>query len=91
MSKAKLLCTVALGVSALSAVLGVLTAAPADEKEKDLTNETERYPLVNWDFNHVEIPYVICLWILLASVAKMGKFENVFRLLCIDEADSVIG
>ncbi|XP_067651622.1 probable Na(+)/H(+) antiporter nhx-9 [Haliotis asinina] len=72
MSKTKLLCTVALGASALSVVPGVLTAVSADEGEKGTTNETERYPLVNWDFDHVEIPYVICLWILLASVAKMG-------------------
>ncbi|KAK7114435.1 sodium/hydrogen exchanger 3-like [Littorina saxatilis] len=36
------------------------------------SNETERYQLVVWDFQHVEIPYVICLWILLASVAKIG-------------------
>ncbi|XP_041375066.1 sodium/hydrogen exchanger 3-like [Gigantopelta aegis] len=36
-------------------------------------NETVgRYQLVSFDFHHVEIPYVICLWVLLASVAKIG-------------------
>ena len=45
-----------------------------DDTEETNSNETERYQLVVWDFHHVEIPYVICLWILLASVAKIGEF-----------------
>ncbi|KAL8575951.1 hypothetical protein ACOMHN_027349 [Nucella lapillus] len=35
-------------------------------------NETQRYQLFTFDFHHVEVPYVICLWVLLASVAKIG-------------------
>ena len=38
-------------------------------------NEThsERYPLAVFDFERVELPYVICLWVLIASLAKIGK------------------
>lgn len=52
----------------------------SDEKGSTNSNETERYQLVVWDFHHVEVPYVICLWILLASVAKIGEFTmDVFQ------------
>ena len=37
-------------------------------------NETQRYALFKFQFHHVEIPYVICLWILLASIAKIGEY-----------------
>lgn len=46
----------------------------SDDTEEAKGNGTERYHLVVWDFHHVEVPYVICLWILLASVAKIGEF-----------------
>lgn len=38
-------------------------------------NEThsERYPLVVFDFARVELPLVICLWVLIASLAKIGR------------------
>ena len=51
----------------------IISSAVAAEEEKS-NNETERYQLVTWDFHHVEVPYVICWWILLASVAKIGKY-----------------
>ena len=36
-------------------------------------NGTNGYKLVHFNFEHVEMPSVICLWILLASIAKIGK------------------
>ncbi|XP_076449063.1 putative Na(+)/H(+) antiporter nhx-9 [Babylonia areolata] len=52
------------------------------------SNETERYQLVTWDFHHVEVPYVICLWILLASLAKIGfhlydRLSSIFPESCL--------
>lgn len=44
----------------------------AGEGKKNETN-TERYPLVVFDFERVELPFVICLWVLIASLAKIGK------------------
>ncbi|XP_069112567.1 probable Na(+)/H(+) antiporter nhx-9 [Argopecten irradians] len=39
---------------------------------QDSNNETERYQLVVFDFGRVELPYVICLWILIVSLAKIA-------------------
>ena len=36
-------------------------------------NGTQGYKLVSFNFEHVEMPSVICLWILLASIAKIGE------------------
>ncbi|KAK6185035.1 hypothetical protein SNE40_007360 [Patella caerulea] len=44
----------------------------AEQGEKSESNHTERYKLAAWNFHHVEIPYVICLWVLLASVTKLA-------------------
>lgn len=33
-----------------------------------------RYQLAVFDFERVELPYVICLWILIVSLAKIGKY-----------------
>lgn len=43
----------------------------AGEGKKNESN-TERYPLVVFDFERVELPFVICLWVLIASLAKIG-------------------
>lgn len=44
-----------------------------DESHKISSNESHRYKIVSFNFSHVEVPYVICLWILLASIAKIGE------------------
>lgn len=46
-----------------------------DESHKMGGQNSERYRILSFNFHHVEVPYVICLWILLASVAKIGKSE----------------
>ncbi|XP_053401693.1 sodium/hydrogen exchanger 2-like isoform X2 [Mercenaria mercenaria] len=43
----------------------------AAEGKKNETN-SERYPLVVFDFERVELPFVICCWVLIASLAKIG-------------------
>ena len=55
---------------------GVQEASGSSEVEAHSVkkNETQRYPLFVFNFHHVEVPYVICLWILLASIAKIGEF-----------------
>ncbi|KAK3796236.1 hypothetical protein RRG08_006806 [Elysia crispata] len=59
-----------------------------DESHKVVTNQTHRYKLVSFKFDHVEVPYVICLWILLACIAKIGfhlydKLPHVFPESCL--------
>ena len=54
-----------------------------DESHKVVTNQTHRYKLVSFKFDHVEVPYVICLWILLACIAKIGKSLILMFLLYI--------
>lgn len=51
----------------------VSSAGAEHESQKHGKNTSERYRIISFDFQHVEVPYVICLWILLASVAKIGK------------------
>lgn len=38
-------------------------------------NGTERYKLVVFDFERVELPLVICLWILIVALAKIGAYS----------------
>lgn len=45
--------------------------ATATEGKKNESN-SERYPLVVFDFERVELPFVICCWVLIASLAKIG-------------------
>ena len=33
------------------------------------------------DYNYVQIPYEVTLWILLASLAKIGKVPNIYLVL----------
>lgn len=35
--------------------------------------EPERYPLAQVEFDRVKTPFIIGVWILLASIAKIGK------------------
>lgn len=32
------------------------------------------FPVLDFDFEHVQVPFVIFLWILLASLMKLGKW-----------------
>lgn len=43
------------------------------ESGKSQHNETHRYQLINVNFSRVGVPYIICLWILVVSLAKVGK------------------
>lgn len=36
-------------------------------------HEVERYPVTTVDFSRVETPFIIGIWILFASIAKIGK------------------
>ena len=48
----------------------VTTAKPSHKKEDH--KKSEGIKVAKLDFNRVETPYVVCLWILLASLAKIG-------------------
>ena len=50
--------------------------------EKFITPSTSHMPhsviqegikVAKWDFKRVQTPFVVCIWILLASIAKIGK------------------
>lgn len=56
----------------------VLVCAPArisaSSEAGENKTETERYKLVVFDFDRVELPFVICLWILIVALAKIGTY-----------------
>ena len=39
-------------------------------------HEVERYPVTTVDFSRVETPFIIGIWILFASIAKIGKSNS---------------
>lgn len=57
-------------------ILSQWSTVTAEENSEEKGNGThsERYPLVVFDFERVELPYIICLWVLIASLAKIGKY-----------------
>ena len=64
-------------------VMLVFQAQPtlAAETAEESHNETERYKIFTFDFERVELPYVICLWILIVALAKIGKKWKI--LMCL--------
>ncbi|XP_062610042.1 sodium/hydrogen exchanger 3-like [Saccostrea cucullata] len=56
----------------LLAPAGISASSEAGEHK----NETERYKLVVFDFDRVELPLVICLWILIVALAKIAFHLN---------------
>ena len=62
----------------------VLLFAPArilaSSEVGDHKNETERYKLMVFDFERVELPLVICLWILIVALAKIGAYCYIYRM-----------
>jgi hypothetical protein len=64
----------------LGAIASTSGANAETETKAAVKNETLRYPIAVFDFQRVELPYVICLWILIASLAKIGKFTDLSDL-----------
>lgn len=56
--------------------------SPSISKESKLENavdehaEPHRYPVSQIDFARVETPFIIGVWILFASIAKIGEFKT---------------
>ena len=46
---------------------------PDDHAAAEGEHEVERYPVTTVDFSRVETPFIIGIWILFASIAKIGK------------------
>lgn len=61
-------------------ILSLLNCVAANEGKKN-ESKSERYPLVVFDFERVELPFVICLWVLIASLAKIGKLAFNVKLM----------
>lgn len=60
-------------VHALFLILVVWAQTGTAKEHEESHNKTERYKLLSFDFERVELPYVICLWILIVALAKIGK------------------
>jgi len=45
-------------------------------------HEVERYPVTTVDFSRVETPFIIGIWILFASIAKIGKSIETTKKVC---------
>lgn len=55
-------------------VLGVLPRARAFEEQPGSAHgESQGFQVVTFKWHHVQEPYIIALWILVASLAKIGK------------------
>lgn len=62
----------------LCAVLGALALAlprtgAVDEQPGDAHGASQGFQIVTFKWHHVQDPYIIALWILVASLAKIGK------------------
>ena len=44
----------------------------SEELSGDGVSESGGYQVAKFDFAHISTPYVICMWILLASAMKVG-------------------
>lgn len=54
-----------------------------DEEGGHGGHEVERYPVTTVDFSRVETPFIIGIWILFASIAKIGKsIDNIKYVIC---------
>lgn len=49
-------------------------AAGNEHSTDDHGHHPERYPVTTVDFSRVETPFIIGIWILFASIAKIGKW-----------------
>lgn len=43
------------------------------EVDPGVEHEIHRYPITTTDFSRVETPFIIGVWILFASIAKIGE------------------
>ncbi|KAM7320617.1 hypothetical protein ACRRTK_019870 [Alexandromys fortis] len=59
----------------LALALTSLRGATASEAEP---SADESFQVVTFKWHHVQDPYIIALWILVASLAKIGKRPRVF-------------
>ncbi len=41
------------------------------------------YEVFHIEFDRVEIPFIIALWIFVSSLAKIGLFVSIFLILCL--------
>lgn len=59
------------------------TEGHATEEGGHGEHEVERYPVTTVDFSRVETPFIIGIWILFASIAKIGKLiDNIKYVIC---------
>ncbi|XP_071958686.1 probable Na(+)/H(+) antiporter nhx-9 [Antedon mediterranea] len=58
-----------------------------DEKEEEGEHEQTKVHIISFEWERVELLYVVCLWIIIASLAKMGfhytKLPNVIPESCL--------
>lgn len=45
------------------------------DAQSNHSNETERYEVAKLDWEHVQGPFMVTIWLLLASLFKIGKRE----------------
>jgi len=53
------------------------------KQETHEVHEHERYPIATIEFSRVETPFIIGVWILFASIAKIGESVASVRCACL--------
>lgn len=89
------------GVLILGVLIGHIKGSLSEPSSKNnSTNDTEEHPqhedppplkVAKFDWDYVSGPLTIILWILLASVAKLGEVSNVSNLFSLFKLEATLG
>lgn len=80
--KNALICTLLILCSTFgNGLVGVGAETSTENKNGTLSHHGDGIHIFKFDFGrHVATPFVVCCWVLLASIAKIGMYSFIFSL-----------